>query len=414
VKIPVNSLNSVVRVDESFFQDPFPLNTELRESAAAVPVLFPDGFGTPRWFVGRHQDVIAGFNDPRLSNEIVGSFEPPDGDRGSLPPGQQVLLRANDLLGKAMANVDPPNHTRLRRLVSGAFGADRMDALRPRVRELVDTALDQAGDEFDLMEVLARPLPITVVCEVLGVPAADAEIFRAAARVLGGFVDPDAAADMLRVMDEFTDYANALVTRKRAHPEDDLLSTLIAVSDHGDRLSADELVAMLALMIFAGHETTVQVIAGGMLALLTHRDQLDRLRADPSLLPATIDEILRFDGSANPGLPRLATDDVPVGDTVVPKGSHVILATAAANRDPRVWDRPDEFDITRNRQTRQLAFGHGIHYCLGARMARIEGEEAIGALLSRFPRLDLAVDADTLRWRTGFVRALLSLPLRTH
>ncbi|GAA1287038.1 cytochrome P450 [Saccharothrix xinjiangensis] len=409
----VSTADPVV-VDESFFQDPFPVLDRLRERAPATPVLFADGFGVPRWFVGRYADVVAGFTDPRLSNVVVPALAPPGVDRAELPAGQRVLLRANDLLGRAMANTDPPDHTRLRRLVSAAFGARPMDALRPRVRELVAAALDAAGEEFDLMAVLARPLPITVVCEVLGVPAADAEVFRAAARVLGGFADEESAPEVIGAMDRFADYAADLVAHKRRRPADDLLTTLVEVSDEGDRLTGDELVAMLALMIFAGHETTVQLIGGGVLALLTHPDQAALLRAEPGRLPDAVDEVLRFDGSANPGLPRLATADVPVGDVVVPRGAHVILATAAANRDPRAWDRPDEFDVTRERRQRQLAFGHGIHYCLGARMARIEGEEAVGALLSRHPGLRLAVEPAALRWRTGFVRALEALPLTTR
>nr|AHB38496.1 EpxC [Goodfellowiella coeruleoviolacea] len=400
---------------QSFFQDPYPFLAEVREFAPAWPVRFPDGIADERWLICRHHDVVAALADPRLSNDLGTTMDPPDGDRSKLPLARQVILRANDLLGEAVAHLDPPEHSRVRRLASRPFRADRIERFRPRIADLAAQAVARLPEgEFDLMEAVARPLPISIVCEVLGVPVADAEVFRDVARVIGGFVEDGASAETLRVLDDFDDYVRRLIAGKRNHPGDDVLSALTSVQHGGDQLSEDELVSLSALLILAGHETTVQLIAGGLLALFAHPDQFAQVRADLSLLPGVVEETLRYDGSVNPGVPRLATEDIPLGDQVIPAESYVVIGIAAANRDPRKWDRPDEFDINRKQAGRLLSFGHGIHYCLGAKLSRIVGEETLRALLTRFPEIELAAPRDQLRWRNGFIRVLEKLPLRSR
>jgi cytochrome P450 len=376
-------------------------------------VSFPDGLDISRWMVTRHADVVDLLSDRRLSSEIGGPLREL-ADPEELPPRVRVMKRTDELLGRAMVNVDPPDHTRLRRLVVPAFNARRMEALRPRVREMTDELLDAVGGRpgFDLVSTLAFWLPVRVVGELLGAPTDGEGIFRQAAHVLGGYLpDDESALASIRGMDRFEEYIGGLIADERARPADDLLSDLIQSMEDGQRLTDRELVAMAALMIFAGHETTVQLICNGVLALLRHPDQLAAVRADPDLLPGVVEETLRYDGPLNPGLTRYAVEDVPVGEVTIPRGSYVLLATSCANRDPRAFADPDTFDVTREFNEPQLGFSHGIHYCLGARMAKLEGMIAIGTVLDRFPDLRLGCEPDELRWRPGLMRAVEELPL---
>ncbi len=402
-----------IAIDPDFIRDPFPLLNRLREAGPVHRVVFGKDFAPCRWLVTRYADVRAGFGDPRLSSEILTPLRGAV-DVGALPLTTRAMRRADELLGTAMANVDPPDHTRLRALIVRAFSTKRMDALRPRVEQLTDELLDAVADRaaFDVVASVAHPVPIQVLCELLGVPPEDGKVFRAAARVLSGFLPDDAAAlECIRSLDAFEDYTRALIVERRARPADDLLSDLIRVQDGEQRLSEGELVAMVGLMVFAGHETTLQLIANGMLALLTNPDQLAPLRASPDLLPNAVEEILRFDGPANPGLHRYVVADVEIGGVTIPAGSYAMLGTASANRDPAVFESPDSFDVRRQFHAPPLAFGYGIHYCLGARLAKIEGEVVIGALLRRFPDLRLAAEPESLEWRPGFLRGLVELPV---
>jgi len=410
---PAHPAYERIAIGPDFIKDPFPLLRRLREAGPVHQVVFGKDFAPCRWLVTRYADVKAGFGDPRLSNQILTPLRE-ERDVDALPLTTRAMRRADALLGRAMANVDPPDHTRLRALVVRAFSAKRMDALRPRVEQLTDELLDAVAGRaaFDVVASVAFPVPIQVLCELLGVPPEDGKVFRAAARVLSGFLPDDAAAlECIRSLDAFEDYIRALIVERRARPSDDLLSDLIRVQEGEHRLSEEELVAMAALMIFAGHETTLQVIANGMLALLTNPDQLATLRASPDLLPNAVEEILRFDGPANPGLHRYVLADVEIGGVTIPAGSYVMLGTASANRDPAVFESPDSFDVTRRFHAPPLAFGFGLHYCMGARLAKIEGEVVIGALLRRFPDLRLAAEPQGLQWRPGFLRGLVELPV---
>lgn len=411
-----HSIYERITIGPDFIRDPFPLLKRLREAGPVHPVVFGEDFASCRWLVTRYADVKAGFGDPRLSSQVLMPLrEKVDVD--SLPLTVRAMRRADALLGRAMANVDPPDHTRLRALLVRAFSAKRMDALRPRVEQVTDELLDAVGGRaaFDVVASVAYPVPIQVLCELLGVPPEEGKVFRAAARVLSGFLPDDAAAlECIRSLDAFEDYIRGLIVERRARPSDDLLSDLIRVQEGESRLTDEELVAMAALMIFAGHETTLQLIANGVLALLTNPDQLMRLRANPDLLPNAVEETLRFDGPANPGLHRYVLADVEIGGVTIPAGSHVMLGTASANRDPAVFDSPDSFDVTRRFPAPPLAFGFGLHYCLGARLAKIEGEVVIGALLRRFPSLRLAAEPQDLPWRPGFLRGLIELPVSSR
>ncbi|MER5501973.1 MULTISPECIES: cytochrome P450 [unclassified Streptomyces] len=400
-------------LDADFAQNPFPVLDELRAEGPVHLVRMPSG--AERWLITRYDDVVAALADPRLSNELARGLQqslPPE----PLPPRWQVTLRTSRLLGRAMANLDPPDHDRLRKLVVRAFGARRVDGLRPRIERGADELFDavEGLPRFDLVEAVANRLPVTVICELLGVPDSDADLFRTAASVLGGFqADDEAALRTVAALDAFDAYVRALVAERRATPGPDLLSELITTPADGSPLSDDELVSMAGLLLFGGYEPSAQLIGNTLLALLQHPDQLDALRADPSLLPRAVEEAIRYDGPVTPGLSRYALDDVEIGGTTIPKGSYVIVGVAAANRDPDHWADPDRFDLTRPDTTRQLGFGHGLHYCVGARLAALEVEIVLATALRRFPRLRLAVPAEQLRRRAGSVRGLVELPLRT-
>nr|AHB38510.1 EpnI [Streptomyces hygroscopicus] len=399
----------MVTIDPNTFNaDPFPLLHRMREEAPVQRAEFLDGLGRPRWLITRYDEALAALNDLRFSSDlfaVMAQGENPQGPETGLVT--EAIKRAEAVQGRAMANLDPPDHTRLRKLVVRAFSAKRMEALRPTVQEVTDTLLDAVAgqDEFDLLETLAYPLSIRMVCTLLGVPADGVEVFRGAAAVLAGFMDDDDwARETIRNLEAFDGYVRQLLADKRDDPRDDMLSDLIHSTEEGGRLSEEELVAMAGLMIFAGHETTVQLIINAVLALHLNPQQMAALRADHGLLSSMTDEVMRYDGPINPGINRVALEDIEIGGVTIPKGSSVIIATAAANRDPRAFRDPDRFDITRSPDTTHLGFGHGIHYCLGARLAKIEAECAIGTLLRRYPRIALATEPENLRWRPGFLR----------
>jgi cytochrome P450 len=385
--------------DPAVLADPHPALAAMRESA---PVHRIDmRMGLPVWMVTRYDDVLAALSDPRLSNDPHHA--------GAL----SEVLRG-DLLSRSMLGTDPPEHTRLRRLVSKAFTARRVEGLRPRIQEITDALLDRitARGSAELVGEFALPLPITVIGELLGVPAADRERFRIWTDEM---LDRpfDVGTDLARVTaarEQMHGYLAELVAAKRAHPADDLITDLVAATDEGERLDAQELLAMIFLLLIAGYVTTVSLIGNGTLALLRQPDQLDRLRTDPSLVPQAVEELLRFDGPVNPGLTRYALEDLEIGGVPIPRGDMVLLAIAAADRDPHRFPDPDRLDV--GADPGHLAFGHGLHYCLGAPLARLEGQVAFTALLSRLPDITLAAREDQLRWSSGGVlRGVRELPI---
>ncbi|MFB7632977.1 cytochrome P450 [Streptomyces sp. NPDC056149] len=385
--------------------DPYAACAALREAGPVHRITGTDG--QPAWLVTRYDDVRGALADPRLS--LDKRHAAPGSYRGfALPPA----LDAN------LLNMDPPDHTRIRRLVAQAFTPRRIDALRAPVRRIADELLDAmaANGRAELVTDYAGPLPITVICDLLGIPAAHRRDFLAWSDAL---LTPDpgrphATKEAVGAMLEF--YTD-LIAAKRATPGDDLLSDLIAVRDHTpgdaatDRLTEDELTSLAFLILFAGYENTVQLIGNATLALLDHPERLGALRRNPAELSATVEEFLRYDGPAALAIRRFPVEDIEIGGARIPAGECVLLSLASANRDPARFPAPDAFDPTRD-PTGHLALGHGIHYCLGAPLARMEAETAIDALISRFPGLRLDIPRDEVRHRrTIRARGLISLPV---
>jgi cytochrome P450 len=311
-----------------------------------------------------------------------------------------------------MLNSDPPDHERLRRLVNKAFTARRVERLRPRITAITTELLDgmSTRPEVDLLASFAFPLPITVICELLGVPAADRDDFRTWSATA---VSDTASLELSQAhAGALVRYFTALLAAKRHEPADDLLSALIAARDDGDRLSENELVSMAFLLLVAGHETTVNLIASGTLALLLNPGELARLQADPSLLGGAVEELLRYVNPVNNATFRFAAEPVEIGGVRIRQGDLVLVALSSANRDPSRFGDPDRLDVGRD-NSGHLAFGHGIHYCLGAPLARLEAEIAFSHLLARFGSMRLAVPAGSLRWRpSSLIHGLESLPVR--
>ncbi|GAB1688771.1 cytochrome P450 family protein [Krasilnikovia sp. M28-CT-15] len=384
-------------VSEDFFRNPYPMYEQLRQQAPVCRVQLPDG--SPVWLVTRYADVRAALADQRLS------LDKRNGD------GTWKGFSLPSALDANLGNMDPPDHTRVRRLVSQAFTPRRMDDLRPRIQLSADALLDAAAarGQADLVRDYAGPLPVAVICDLLGVPAADREDFRSWTDTMMTPPAHDRAA-AARAVGAIHAYLAELLAAKRAEPDDDLLSALIAVRDGGDRLSEDELTSLAFLLLLAGYENTVHAIGTGVLTLLRHPDVLDEVRADPARLSATIEELLRFEPPSPVVLRRFPIEDLTIGGVPVPRGETVLLAVAAANRDPAEFPGPDTVDPQRSGN--HLTFGHGIHFCLAASLARTELEVAIGTVVRRFPALRLAVPADELRWRPSFrTRGLASLPV---
>ncbi|MEV4630832.1 cytochrome P450 [Micromonospora sp. NPDC049523] len=387
----------------AFVADPYPTYAALREAGPVHRIPLPDG--TTAWLVTRYAEVRAALADPRLSLDKANS----DGTwRGfSLPPA----LDAN------LLNMDPPNHTRIRRLTRAAFGPQRITDLRPRVEAAAEELLDRiaADGRADLVADYAGPLPVTVICDLLGVPAQDRAALRGWTDVMLSppADDPRAAG---RVVVQLQEFMVRLIADKRREPGDDLLSAMIAARDTGsdgstDRLSEDELTSLAFLVLFAGYENSVHLIGTGILALLRQPEQLDGLREASELPAAAVEELLRYEPPSPVALRRFPVTDLEIGGVTIPAGATVLLGVAAANRDPRRFDNPELLDVSRS-DNGQLTLGHGIHYCVGAPLARLELQVAVGAVLRRFPKLALAVDPAELAWRPSFrTRGLRSLPV---
>ncbi|MFI7385087.1 cytochrome P450 [Streptomyces sp. NPDC049813] len=391
------------RLDDSFFQDPQGLFARLRTAAPVTPVVTTEGMRV--WLVTRYEDVRAALADPRVAKDWVTHMTPEDFDI-NVDPVQAYL-------DQHMLNLDPPDHTRLRRLVVKAFTPRRVAGLRPRIAAVTESLLDAmaAGPrETELIEAFAFPLSVTVICELIGIPADDRASFRAWSETLlsarGTRTESRAAAVAMY------EYFTRLVAERREQPADDLLSALIAARDAGDSLSEHELLSMMFLLLVAGHETMLNLIANGCLALLTHPGELKRLRDDPALLPSAVEELLRYANPLNHATERFTLEPVTIGGVTVPAKEWVMLASASANWDPERFPDADRLDVGRDRSG-HLGFGHGIHYCLGAPLARLEGEIAFGALLGRFPALRLARPVSALRWRpSSLIHGLEELPVR--
>ncbi|MBO4258101.1 cytochrome P450 family protein [Streptomyces griseorubiginosus] len=382
---------------DGLLEHPYDVYRRLRETAPVHRITGPDG--TPAWLVTRYEDARAALADPRLSldkrHATAGTYQ-----GFSLPPA----LDAN------LLNMDPPDHTRVRRLVGRAFTPRRIERLRAPIRETADLLLDALGAEgtADLVAAYAAPLPITVISDLLGIPEGARRDFREWTDTLiaPDPAHPGAAKEAVVAM---LGFFTRLLADKRAEPADDLLSDLIAVREEGDRLSEDELMSLAFLILFAGYENTVQLIGNAVLALLQHPDQLAALRRDPGQVVGAVEEFARFETPGSLAIRRFPVEDVTIAGVTVPAGETVWVSLASANRDPARFPDPDRLDLARD-TSGHLALGHGIHYCLGAPLARAETEIAVAALLERFPVLVLA-DGE-LRWRRSLrARGLVALPV---
>ncbi|MET4671027.1 cytochrome P450 [Streptomyces microflavus] len=393
-----DALVDLAALGEEFTRDPYPVYAALRAKGPVHRVRIPEG--THAWLVVGYEAGRRLLADQRLSKQWAAAS-----------PSLGVTKVS---AGTSMLSSDTPDHTRLRKLVAREFTPRRMEQLTPRVQEMTDELLDRmlaAPDRrADLVEALSYPLPMNVICELLGVPFLDRAAFRAWSNQAVSSVDVSKRASSTRAM---AAYLTGLLQDKRARPGDDLMSALIHTADEdGDRLSADELMGMAWLLLVAGHETTVNLITNGVHNLLAHPDQLAALRADFDLIDNAVEEILRFEGPVETPTYRFTTEPLDIDGTVIPGGGELVLvAMSDANRDPARYSDASRFDITRDARG-HIAFGHGIHYCLGAPLARIEARVAIRSLLERCPELRLTADPATLAWRTGLLmRGPLSLPV---
>ncbi|WP_079150116.1 cytochrome P450 [Streptomyces hygroscopicus] len=380
--------------------DPSPEYARLRAEKPVSRVTLPSG--DTAWIVTRYEDVRFVFNDARFSRQAATRPEAP-----KLMPG--VEGDPDSIVSK-----DAPDHTRLRRLVAPAFTVRRIEGMREGIQSTVDGLLDtmeEAGKPGDVVSSLAGPLPIITICDLLGVPPADRDRFREWSDTMFR-TSPDELETAVGARNALIGYLAAMVQERRAKPADDLLGVLIAARDNDDRLSERELISFAGGLIVAGYETTANRLANAVLVLLRNPGQLELLRADPELIADAVEELLRFiPGGAAGGLMRVAVEDVAVGGELIRAGDGVIAITNSANRDESVWDSPDRFDIIRKPGS-HTSFGHGMHHCVGAQLARLELQIGIGTLLRRFPGLRLAVPEAELPWKKNVViHALEALPV---
>ncbi|GGX77130.1 cytochrome P450 family protein [Streptomyces hiroshimensis] len=393
-----------------FASDPYPAYAWLREHAPVHRTALPSG--VEAWLVTRYADARQALADQRLSKNPVHHSEAAHGKGKVGIPGERSANLMTHLL-----NIDPPDHTRLRRLVSKAFTPRRVAEFAPRVQELTDRLIDGFADrgEADLIHEFAFPLPIYAICDLLGVPPEDQDDFRDWAGMMirhGG----GPRGGVARSVKKMRGYLTELIHRKREDLGEDLISGLIRASDHGEHLTEDEAAAMAFILLFAGFETTVNLIGNGTYALLRNQGQRERLQralaeGDEGLLATGVEELLRYDGPVELATWRFATQDLTIGGQRIAEGDPVLVVLAAADRDPERFAEPDTLDLSR-RDNQHLGYGHGIHYCLGAPLARLEGQTALATLLRRLPDLRLGADPEELRWRGGLImRGLRTLPV---
>ena len=391
----------------AFKANPYPYYARLRAEAPVHSLRLPDG--RTAWLITRYDDAVAAFKDERLIKNKLVALTP---GQVAKEPWMPAMVRP---LTRNMLDLDPPDHTRLRALVYKAFTPRLVEDMRGRIEALTDSLLEsvQARGQMDLIRDYALPLPSTIIAEMLGVPADDLHRFHRWSTTMLSATASSGPRRLLAIpaVWRFLRYVRKLIRLKRAAPRDDLLSALTRVEEAGEQLSEDELVAMAFLLLFAGHETTVNLIGNGTLALLQHPDQLERLRHDPGLIRTAVEELLRYDSPVETATERYSVSEVTLAGTTIPPRSLVFIVIASANRDDRQFTKPDVLDLTRE-PNRHLAFGLGLHFCLGAPLARLEGQVAISTLLQRLPDLRLACRTDALSWRGGLVlRGLKRLPV---
>jgi cytochrome P450 len=409
-----------------FKERAFKAYAAMREKGPVAGVTLPTG--GPIWFVTRYAEAMALLkDDERFVNDPSNALTEEEyallfqqATEHLTDEQQQMAAQTDEILRRHLLGVDPPDHSRLRRLVAIPFTPKYIEGLRPRVQAIADTLLDavqaRADEtrrrEMELIGDFAYPLPLTVISEMLGIPLADRDKFREWSQAAVSFTPDDRAnPEVTAKLIEFIAYLRRLVAAKRSNPGDDLLSGLVLAEAEGDKLSENELLSMIFLLIVAGHETTVNLIGNGMLALFENPEQRARLQEDPNLLKTAIEEMLRYYGPVEMSLTRWVRQDTELGGQRLRRGEQIMALLASANHDGEQFPDPEVFDISRE-PNRHAAFGTGIHSCLGATLARLEGQIAFATLLSRLPDLALAIPRDEVRWRDAtFLRGLTQLPV---
>lgn len=430
---PTGSSHEVVKLDmrnPQFMATAYETYAAIREQGRVTRVKFgsdeDDEAKRPRdrflnretAFVTHYDDVVAALLDDRFSVD-------PRSVRTAEEPGDEIPEEFRPL-ARSIISLDPPDHTRIRKLVQPSFTGRGMDAMRPSIQQTVDDLLDRAEREaaargetpgnrrMELVSQFAYPFPVTVISDLLGIPQEDREQIKGwtenLLRVDRGR-DEGLDQQVRQGLLDFTAYLKDLFARKRRQPSDDMISRMVSMEDDGDTLTEEETLATVFLMYLAGHVTTVNLVGNGVVALLTHPEQLAMLKADPKLAKNMVEETLRYWGPVDFIGRRIAKDDLEIADTAIPRGEQVTVSLASANRDPERFADPDSFDITREDANRHVAFGKGIHVCLGAPLARVEGQVAFETLFRRYPDLRLAVPADEIAWSGSFLRGFRQIPL---
>jgi cytochrome P450 len=390
----------------AFKANPYPFYAQLREEAPVHRITLGDK--RTAWLVSRYDDVVTVLKDDRFVKDKRSAMNQ---DQMAKEPWIPKILKP---LERNMLDTDAPEHSRLRGLVHRAFSPRLVENMRERIQRLTDELLDalQPRGQMDLIRDYALPIPTTIIAEMLGVPIPDRHKFhRWSSTIVSVVPSKWGILKAIPALFLFLRYIRKLVRIRRADPQDDLVSALVGVREAGDQLSEDELLAMVSLLLIAGHETTVNLIGNGMLALMKHPDQMERLRNEPALIKPAVEELLRFDGPLETATERYAREDVTMAGVTIPRGEMVFAVLASANRDEQQFDHADTLDLARE-PNRHLAFGQGVHFCLGAPLARLEGQIAINSLLRRIPDLRIAVPPQNLRRRPGLVlHGLKSLPV---
>ena len=401
--LPIAELNIA---SPQFKANPYAFYARLRREAPVFPVTLPDK--QTAWLVTRYDDVVMVLKDDRFAKDRRNALTPEQLARQPWIPSFAKPLTRN------MLDLDPPDQTRLRILVQKAFTPRLVEQMRERIQTLTDELLDAVNGKspFDLIRDYALPVPTTIIAEMLGVPVDDRHKFhRWSKALLGASSTRSGIWTALPSIWLFMRYLRKFIRLRRARPQDDLVSALVQAEEAGEKLTEDELLALVMLLLVAGHETTVNPIGNGTLALLENPDQMDKLRSDPTLIKPAIEELLRFHSPVEMATERFPRREVTVAGIQIPRGEMVLAVIASANRDESQFTDPDKLDLTRE-PNRHVSFGQGVHFCLGAPLARLEGQLAINTLLRRAQGLRLGVAHSALRWRRGLVlRGLESLPL---
>jgi len=401
------SAKAIMPVDvtsASFKANPFPFYAQLRAQAPVFPVTV---MKQRAWLITRYDDVLNVLKDERFAKDRRNAMTDEQLKKSPwVPPMFKPLEHT-------MLDLDSPDNTRLRALVHKAFTPRMVEKMRDQIQHLANQLLDavEPKGSMDLIADFALPLPLTVIGQILGVPAEDNDKFHRWSKTL---ITSGTSRNLLVLIPNimaFMKYLKKLIKERRAYPKDDLITALVQAKDGSDQLSEDEILAMIFLLLIAGHETTVNLIGSGTLALLEHPDQLEMLRNEPELIKTAVEELLRYVCPVEMATERYAREDIEIAGTTIPRGELAMAVIGSANRDERYFENPDMLDITR-KNNKHLAFGHGVHFCLGAPLARLEGQIALSTLIQRMPNLRLNSAPDQVRWRGTFVlRGLEALPV---